>query len=282
MLAGGREFTGLALSACYRQGQISCLSCHTMHSGDPNDQLIAATSVDSACIKCHQEDKYQSAIATHTHHPANSPGSSCVNCHMPHTTYALLSAIRTHLIAPPDLASSAKQGVPNACNLCHLDKTLAWTADHLATWYGREKPQLTEEQQTVPAGLLWLLKGNAAQRVIAAWHAGWGPAQAAAGNDWLAPAMAPLLADPYGVVRYVAARSLRTLPGFSKLDYDFLAPADEQAKHSRDVLAEWRSRPVPTNPATDPDGDSLNKMLDDGTLKQLMLGRDNRPVTIQE
>ena len=27
-------------------------------------------------------------------------------------------------------------GRPNACNLCHLDRTLGWTEQHLVRWYG--------------------------------------------------------------------------------------------------------------------------------------------------
>ncbi len=61
-------------------------------------------------------------------------------------------------------------------------------------------------------GPLWLLSGDAPLRALVAWSAGWEPAQEASGSDWLAPFVARLLADPYGVVRYVAARSLRTLP----------------------------------------------------------------------
>lgn len=282
VLAGGCEFTGLALSACYRRGDISCLSCHTLHSGDPNDQLIAPESVDKSCIACHNEDRFQNAIQTHTHHLAGSSGSSCVNCHMPHTTYALFSAIRNHYIASPKLASNVARGAPNACNLCHLDKTLAWTADQLATWYDFERPKLAEEQRSVPTGLLWMLKGDAARRVIVAWHVGYRPTQEASGTDWMAPVVAHLLADPYGVVRYVAARSLRTLPGFANLDYDFLAPTTAQEQTKRDVIATWRGRQPLANPKRNSNRNPMERMLNDATLQRLLSGRDNRPVTIQE
>ncbi|MGD9636431.1 MAG: cytochrome c3 family protein, partial [Pirellulales bacterium] len=282
VLAGGREFTGLSLSACYRRGEISCISCHTLHAGDPNDQLIAPTAVDNACINCHSEAKYRSEIQTHTHHTAGSPGSSCINCHMPHTTYALFSAIRSHLIASPTVNSGAARGAPNACNLCHLDKTLTWTADQLAAWYGRDQPKLDDEQQTVPAGLLWMLKGNAAQRVIAAWHVGWQPAQEAAGTGWMAPVAAQLLADPYGVVRYVAAQSLRTLPGCEPFEYNFLASPSEQAEKVHEIVADWRGRHPPTKPVVNADHAAIDEMLDDATFQRLLSGRDNRPVTIQE
>lgn len=282
-LAGGREFTGLSMSSCYIKGEMTCLSCHSMHDGDPNDQLIPGLAVDQACIECHLEPKFRDEVTAHTHHAADSAGSSCVNCHMPHTTYALFGAIRTHKIDSPDLAASAKFGVPNACNLCHLDRTLAWTASQFSQWYGTSEPELTDDQRTIAASLLWMVNGHAAQRVILAWHVGWEPAQQASGKDWLAPMIAPLLADPYGAVRHVAAASLRTLPGFEKFSYDFMAPAKSLVQSSLQAINQWR-----TDGAKPPSrlGEAIligpDGALDELTLKRLIATRDNRPVTVSE
>ncbi|MCA9186488.1 MAG: hypothetical protein KDA99_12740, partial [Planctomycetales bacterium] len=241
ILAGGREYTALEASACYRQGTISCLSCHSMHDSDPADQLIRDVGPSHSCTQCHDEPRFTTAIENHTHHVADSSGSSCVNCHMPHTTYALFSAIRSHQIVSPNIRRSVDHGVPNACNLCHLDQTLSWTQDHLSQWYGQEEVTLTDEQAGTSAFLLWLLKGDAAQRAIAAWHSGWPEAQAASGKGWLAPFVAHLLNDPYGVVRHVAQHSLRTLPGFAELREDFLADAQERAQAVVRVVEHWNS-----------------------------------------
>ena len=81
---------------------------------------------------------------------------------------------------------------------------------------------LARARGDLAAAVQWLLRGDAAQRVIAAWHFGWPDAHEASGTHWLAPHLAHLLEDPYGVVRYVAARSLRTLPGAERLDFDYL------------------------------------------------------------
>lgn len=282
ILAGGREYTAMAVSGCYTRGEISCLSCHSMHNSDPVDQLKPEMSGSAACTQCHTETKYARDRTQHTFHAAGSAGSDCMNCHMPHTTYALLGAIRSHQISSPDLAASARHGVPNACNLCHLDKTLAWTQEHLAERYGNSRLALSEEQQTVSAALLWLLKGHAAQRVIVAWHAGWAPAQQASGSDWLAPFQARLLADPYGVVRYVAESNLRTLPGFEGFRYDFLAPEPELKRHVVEVVNQWQSRTrKPGRAATEiliePDGHLM-----EAKVEALLSQRDNRPVTIKE
>ena len=66
-------------------------------------------------------------ISAHTHHRAESSGSRCYNCHMPRTTFGLLHAMRSHQVSVPTVKESLDHGRPNACNLCHLDKTLAWS-----------------------------------------------------------------------------------------------------------------------------------------------------------
>jgi hypothetical protein len=238
-----------------------------MHNSDPVDQLKRGMDGSASCTQCHHEVKFTSDLTQHTFHRAGSPGSDCLNCHMPYTTYALLGAIRSHQIASPNLKGSIEHGVPNACNLCHLDKTLAWTEDHLAKRYGQQKVTLSEEQQSVSAALLWLLKGHAAQRAIIAWHAGWSPAQEASGVDWLAPFQAQLLADPYGVVRYVAEENLRKLPGFEKFHYDFLAPEPELKRQVSGAVKQWQSRKQALSRTgveilIQPDGELMKSKLD--------------------
>src|SRR4030095_10106030 len=120
ILAAGREYTAMAVSACYRRGQMSCLSCHSMHDSDPVDQLKPGMEGNAACTQCHREPKYNDNVAAHTFHKPGSSGSECMNCHMPLTSYALFGAIRSHQIKSPELDGSARFGVPNACNLCQI------------------------------------------------------------------------------------------------------------------------------------------------------------------
>ena len=283
VLAGGREFTALAVTGCYREGTLSCVSCHSMHQSDPSDQLKPGMDGPQACTQCHDEPQYTTAVAQHTHHAAESTGSNCLNCHMPHTTYALFSAIRSHQIARPDLAGSVQHGVPNACNLCHLDQTLAWTQRHLVEWYGYEPLPMTTEQAQIAASLVWMLKGNAAQRIITAWHTGWAPALAASGDDWLAPFVSRLLEDPYGVVRYVAEHALRKQPGFAEWKFNFLAPPAELAASGAEVRDAWRQRqaspPSRTGKSVLINGDG---QAVDAAVDWLLQHRDNRPVSIKE
>lgn len=204
-----------------------------------------------------------------------------MNCHMPHTSYALFSAIRSHQIESPDIAASATHGTPNACNLCHLDKSLQWTADALSERYGTAPVQLSRQQKDISAALLWMLKGHAAQRVIAAWHAGWEPAKETAGEDWQAPFLAYLLDDPYGVVRYVAAENLRKLKGFEAFEFDFMAPADARAAKVAAAQEHWRSLERPARHGSEilitQEREIMQPIVDN-----LLRARDDRPVDIKE
>src|SRR4030095_10236748 len=114
---------------------------------------------NQACYQCHAG--FASKLAPHTHHAANSSGSLCYNCHMPHTTHGLLEGIRSHPLHAPTLKSSIDTGRPNACNLCHLDRTLAWTAKNLNTRYRQPVPPIDPEFANTPAAVVWLLRGDA-------------------------------------------------------------------------------------------------------------------------
>lgn len=231
----GREYNGLLESPCYVNATsadrtMTCSSCHVMHkpSADPRtlhawaeDQLAADGASDTACTQCHAP--IARAIAQHTRHAPASTGSRCYNCHMPYTTYGLLKTIRSHTVSSPSVAETTDSGRPNACNLCHVDKTLAWTATTLQQWYGQTPPPLTPDQTTVSSTVLMALTGDAGQRVIAAEALRWAPAQQAAGTWWMAPTLAQLLDDPYDAVRYSAGRTLGSLPTFDGFAYDFVA-----------------------------------------------------------
>jgi predicted CXXCH cytochrome family protein len=218
----GREYNGLIESPCFQRGTLGCLSCHSMHQSDPNWQLAQERDGNAACTQCHRA--IGEKLAAHTHHRAGSTGSTCYNCHMPHTTYGLLRAMRSHQISVPRVQASLDTGRPNACNLCHLDRTLAWTSAALQRWYGTTPPRLSDEQRTVAASVLEVARGEAGVRVLIAWSMGWPAARAASSSAWMAPYLIELLDDEYAAIRYVAARSLRALPGFEDFRYDYVAP----------------------------------------------------------
>ncbi|MEZ4382246.1 MAG: cytochrome c3 family protein [Nannocystaceae bacterium] len=276
----GREYSGLLESPCFQRGELACTSCHQLHGAPADDQLAADMRGDRACTGCHAAYADAAAAAAHTHHPPGSAGARCYSCHMPNTTYGLLGATRSHEIDAPAASERYFGARPNACNLCHLDRTLEWTAAQLGRWYGIEAPTLDPEAREVAAGVAWALQGDAAQRALIAWHFGWGPARAAAGERWQAPLLAALLRDPYDAVRFIAGRSLAELPGYADLDYDYVAPAAEREAIAREVERRWRAQ-----------GDGRREpellraadgSLDAGAFAALLEGRDDRPIDLRE
>ncbi|MQA29510.1 MAG: C cytochrome precursor [Luteitalea sp.] len=247
----GREYNGLIESPCFKAATdpartMTCMSCHAMHQSpdDPrpvsvwaNDQLAPDMDGNAACVQCHQS--LGANLTAHTKHAPESTGSSCYNCHMPYTSYGLLKTIRSHTISVPSVAESRDTGRPNACNLCHLDKPLSWTADNLARQYGTSHVPLEDDERTTAASVLWLLRGDAGQRAILAQALAWPPAQQASGTTWMAPYLAQLLNDPYDAVRFIADRSLRSLPGFASMQYEFTAPEAQRRDAQSRAMTIW-------------------------------------------
>jgi predicted CXXCH cytochrome family protein len=270
----GRDYNGLLESACYQQGGMTCLSCHSIHHSDPNDQLAKGMQTNEACYQCH--DSYRDSLTAHTHHTADSSGSLCYNCHMPHTSYGLFKAVRSHQISSPSVATTIETGRPSACGLCHLDRPSSWIAARLTQWYDRRPVELNEDQKTISEAALFLLRGDAAQRAIVAWAFGWPEAKEAAGDDWMPPFLAPLLDDPYSAVRLIAERSLRRL-GYD-LEYDFVGPSQERTLAREAVMDRWRELLAAKEGASIDPAATLDQMV----IQRLLSDRDDRPITIAE
>ncbi len=283
----GREYNGLTDSACYKKGEMTCLSCHKLHQSSvderpaqewANDQLRTDALNDQACLNCHSSEQYNE---NHTHHSVGSSGSSCYNCHMPHTSYGLLKAIRSHTITSPDVGKDLAAGRPNACNLCHLDQTMQWTADKLREWYEIEPPELSKDEREVAASLLWILKGDASQRALVAWSMGWPVAQAISGTEWQMPFLAQLLDDPYLAVRFIARRSLRSLEGLSGLKVNMYGPVEARQRAIAAIAQYWYEN-------QEGDAEKRKELLfRDGELdyervQRLIKECDNSPVFLDE
>jgi hypothetical protein len=227
---------------------------------------------------------------------------------MPHTTYGLFKAIRSHQISSPNVAVTLSTGRLAACNLCHLDQTLAWTASKLEQWYGQPAVEVEDERRSLSAAAIALTKGDPVQRVLLGWIAGWQPALEcgtmilaghtkgdseedaagahsgpSAGNHWLAPLLALLLEDESPVIRLVAWRSLRSLDERYAVDFDFVAPAPQRAEAARQVVQRWLDVPVAERSLAGervlvkPDGE-----LDRERIDTLLKGRDQSQLRIQE
>jgi predicted CXXCH cytochrome family protein len=282
-LTTGVEYQGMALSACYQNGhgKLRCISCHSMHESDPNQQLKEGMRTNAACYGCHE--KYRERLTEHTHHAAGSSGSLCYNCHMPHQVYSLLSAKRSHRITVPRVRDSVSTGKPHACNLCHLDKSLGWTAEQLYKWYGTKPEPLPAEERELASSLLHLTKSDARSRAVVAAAFAWPPAQEASGRDWPCLLLTRTLeTERYEAVRYSTYRALRSLCGAEAEAYDFQGSPEERAARLRILreLLQRRPRPdpgrypyLPLNPAG---------LFADDVLERLLRHRNDPDVYINE
>ena len=292
----GREYNGLIRSPCYLHGDeergiLTCFSCHQLHQTADDtrpreqwahDQVKANMLDNHACEQCHAEFIETARLESHTGHEPTSSGSSCYNCHMPYTGWGLLGAIRSHEISNPSVDESLETGRPNACNLCHLDKTLAWAAEHLEDRYGLVPPELDADETTVAASILWTLKGDAGQRALMAWAMGWETAEEISGTDWMVPYLAQLMEDPYDAVRYRAHKSLQRKPGYETTPYDSFGAAGKQEFAARGIRQAWRFPPIAGRQRVVALLIDDTGKLDRSIFERLLRDRDERPVTLAE
>ncbi len=122
-------YNSFVQSAMYEEG-VTCSDCHNPHT------LERKGSGDKVCFQCHQTGVY--TATSHHKHKKGSAGSSCIDCHMPARTYMGVDSRNDHSfrVPRPDLSVENKN-LPNACNLCHTDKTAHWSTDAMKKWYGK-------------------------------------------------------------------------------------------------------------------------------------------------
>lgn len=135
---------------------ISCLDCHNPHSLE----TILPVKNNMLCMRCHESGLDNAPViqpTEHSHHPAGSTGNSCVECHMPHTTYMQRDPRRDHGFTSPDPLMTQELGIPNACNRCHTEESTDWAVEWAEQWYGDKLAKLPQ---------------RARARAVAAAHAG--------------------------------------------------------------------------------------------------------------
>jgi Flp pilus assembly protein TadD len=137
------EYSSFLQSKMYAN-QVRCSDCHDPHTTrvkftDPKTTRPEITD-NRLCGQCHVPTKYDTP--QHHHHPnASQPGTLCIECHMPETTYMVVDRRRDHSfrVPRPDLTQNLQ--IPNACNGCHQDQakgeTPEWAADQVQQWYGK-------------------------------------------------------------------------------------------------------------------------------------------------
>jgi hypothetical protein len=220
------EYQGILRSKCFTGGEeksrINCLSCHSMHDGDPKGQITELNRTDHPCLTCHQQYKARENLQMHTQHNVESTGSRCYNCHMPRVVYGVMSIHPTHDITIPDPQLTVANGKPNACNQCHVDQSVNWALRSMKRlWPDRfagANPSL-DAQFDVAEGPRALFAGDALMRSLAAEAmGGGGPLKPNA--DWARPFLIESFSDNYPIVRFFAANGLsRNHRGLAELDY---------------------------------------------------------------
>jgi hypothetical protein len=121
---------------------------------------------------------------------------------MPRTVHGFDVMNRTHRISSPTEPAVLASGMPNACNLCHLDRSLGWTRDALAEGWGKrvDLPPYLEEffgaRHSAPAGDAWLSQPVGMLRAVA----GAAYARSPSGKQKL-PRMLGFLDDPNAYLR---------------------------------------------------------------------------------
>ncbi len=150
---------------------IKCTDCHDTHVSGPPAGAPDRKEHLQACIDCHQEKTSRDAAEAHSLHDIDT--ASCLDCHMPRIVQGFETYNRSHRISTPTERRIVATGMPNACNLCHLDESLAWTRDALNEGWGAQVSLPTGlrthfgDDYSIPAGEAWLAHPQASVRTVA-------------------------------------------------------------------------------------------------------------------
>jgi predicted CXXCH cytochrome family protein len=209
------EYQGVLLSGKHDRSALSCLSCHAAHSGDPKGMIDPEMRGPRGCVQCHAAIGRD--VAAHTRHQPGSTGSDCYACHMPRLVYGLLETHPSHRIQSPEPARAWRYDMPEACTLCHLDRSATWAAREWSRMFGRPLPD------DLPSGpdfalaesVRALAGGDVVQRavVLRALTLERSYSVDARRRLWAVPWLFVGLADDYGAIRHFAWRGLRELLG---------------------------------------------------------------------
>ncbi len=125
-------------SKMYHNG-ISCSTCHDPHGSRHTSFTLKSARNNSLCLSCHGENSPQAvfklSLSEHTHHAADSPGSMCIECHMPKTgKNATKWDARNHSFKFVSPLATLRFGTPNGCNNCHADESAEWAFAEVTKW----------------------------------------------------------------------------------------------------------------------------------------------------
>ena len=137
---------GHLYSDCYRNGGMTCTSCHDPHTQQYRDVAggrLPGRFDDRQCTSCHASKA--DSVSRHTRHAEGSAGSRCVACHMPYLQQPELGteipyARSDHSIAIPRPLADSATGIVGACKGCHTDRSVTALERTVQSLYGELKP----------------------------------------------------------------------------------------------------------------------------------------------
>lgn len=233
-LAGGistwnsTEYSDATRGSCYTK--LQCIDCHDPHVATGPKWKLTPAQDDQSCIRCHDQFTEPDAIQAHTHHKPNTAGSRCMNCHMPRMNEGLQDIVRTHTIFSPTNSAMIEANHPNACNMCHTEKPIDWTLNHLKDWYGKsysEKAISTSySNREDPVAMQWLESNNSSVRLIAA------DSLTRTRSFWAIDDLLNALDDPFLINRQFVGRDLEQLLDIDLEDcgYRFYMTGDQRSE----------------------------------------------------
>ncbi|MET0793485.1 MAG: multiheme c-type cytochrome [Polyangiaceae bacterium] len=237
------EARDFMLGGCNQQ--LSCTSCHDPHTEDPKSALLAleGPSGDALCASCHQSLASADARRAHTHHPADSAGSRCINCHMPKKNMGLAYDLtRYHRIGSPTDRERVEGDRPLECALCHTDKSVDELISTMERLWKKNYDRAALRRLYGPD-----LRVNALEATLKYGKPHeQGTAVAIAGRDrrqdWL-PAVVAQLGNDYPLVRYFSRHAVERITA-APLPIDMNAPGPDMVQAAQRYLADHpRSSP---------------------------------------
>jgi hypothetical protein len=210
---------------------------------------------------------------------------------MPKTTYGLLAVHPSHRITSPDPSIAWKHDMPEACTLCHVDRTAGWAARETARQYDHPAPAEPPAGQgfEVAEGVRALFAGDVVQRAVAANALAQERSYTADGAArlWTVPFLLRAMEDRYPAIRHFAFRgvvqvcnraAVKDLPAF-----DYLAEAPARAASLARWWAWWRALDKSRIPRP---GDAVplgpDWMPIEKTIAALRARQDDHPIAIGE
>ena len=237
------EYTDAVNGFCYSRPKtdhglremLTCVHCHEPHQGIGQRWRRSRREDNLSCLHCHESFKDPATLVKHTRHLPTSVGSDCMNCHMPKINEGLSDLVRTHRICNPTDARMIEANQPNACNICHVEKSIDWTLKYLGKWYGHTYDEAAIDaaysNRTGSVAIGWLQGTHAPTRLVAA------RALVSQRAHWAMPKLVDTLDDSHFVNRQYLERWLEEWTGadLRRLGYRHYHTEEQRPAHIEKV-----------------------------------------------